>query len=199
MKTKDSKTAPKGSLFPLFFYEYSKVFFVFCATFLISTPLSIVKEIKSVKLGGKSMNHLLYVVMLLSIPYIVCTLAMLARFILFVFNDEMVYIEPLLKSYVWFMIHPVKIIKMGVDGVVVGFMMIEDLLFKAIVKRKYKSYKKRLNRVQYEDERSQEEMKSALTMSSDWMKLLSDCMDDLPAGFYTPRKVVYEEYEQWSD
>ncbi len=145
------------------------------------------------------MNRLLYVVMLLSTPYIVCTLAMIARFILFVLNGEMIYIESLFKSYVWFMVHPIKIIKMGVDGVVVGFMMIEDLLFKAIVKRKYKSYKKRLNRVQYEDERSQEEMKSALTMSSDWMKLLSDCMDDLPAGFYTPRKVVYEEYEQWSD
>ena len=145
------------------------------------------------------MNHLLYVVMVLSIPYIVCTLAMLARFILFVFNDKMVYIEPLFKSYVWFMVHPVKIIKMGVDGVVVGFMMIEDLLFKAIVKRKYKSYKKRLNRVQYEDERNQEEVKSVLTMSSDWMKILGDYMDDLPASYYTPRKVVYEEYEQWSD
>ena len=43
------------------------------------------------------MNHLLYVVMLLSIPYIVCTLAMLARFILFVLSDEMVYIEPLVN------------------------------------------------------------------------------------------------------
>lgn len=145
------------------------------------------------------MNRLLYVVMLLSTPYIVCTLAMIARFILFVFNDEMVYIEPLFKSYVWFMVHPVKIIKMGVDGVVVGLMMIENLLFKAVVKRKYKSYKKRLSRVQYEGERDQEEMKSDLTMSSDWMKLLNDYMDDLPAGFYTPCKVVYEEYEQWSD
>lgn len=145
------------------------------------------------------MNRLLYVVMLLSTPYIVCTLAMLARFILFVLNDEMVYIEPLLKSYVWFMVHPVKIIKMGVDGVVVGFMMIEDLLFKAIVKRKYKSYKKRLNRVQYEDERSQEEMKSVLTSSSDWMRILGAYMDDLPASYYTPRKVVYEEYERLSD
>lgn len=145
------------------------------------------------------MNRLLYVVMLLSTPYIVCTLAMIARFILFVLNGEMIYIESLFKSYVWFMVHPIKIIKMGVDGVVVGFMMIEDLLFKAIVKRKYKSYKKRLNRVQYEDERSQEEMKSALTMSSDWMRILGAYMDDLPASYYTPRKVVYEEYEQWSD
>ena len=145
------------------------------------------------------MNHLLYVVMVLSIPYIVCTLAMLARFILFVLNDEMVYIEPLLKSYVWFMVHPIKIIKMGVDGVFVGGMMVEDLIFKAVVKHKYKSYKKRLKRVQYEDESNQEEMNSVLTSSSDWLKILEAYMDDLPASYYTPRKVVYEEYERLSD
>ena len=145
------------------------------------------------------MNHLLYVVMVLSIPYIVCTLAMLARFILFVLNDDMVYIEPLLKSYVWFMVHPIKIIKMGVDGVFVGGMMVEDLIFKAVVKHKYKSYKKRLKRVQYEDERDQEEMKSVLTSASDCMKILGAYMDDLPDRYYTPRKVVYEEYERLSD
>lgn len=54
------------------------------------------------------MNRLLYVVMLLSTPYIVCTLAMIARFILFVLNGEMIYIESLFKSYVWFMVHPVN-------------------------------------------------------------------------------------------
>lgn len=97
------------------------------------------------------------------------------------------------------MVHPVKIIKMGVDGVFVGGMMIEDLIFKAIVKHKYKSYKKRLKRVQYEDERDQEEMKSVLTSSSDWMRILGAYMDDLPASYYTPRKVVYEEYERLSD
>ena len=145
------------------------------------------------------MNRLLYVVMLLSTPYIVCTLAMIARFILFVLNGEMIYIESLFKSYVWFMVHPIKIIKMGVDGVFVGGMMFEDLIFKAVVKHKYKSYKKRLKRVQYEDKSNQEEMKSVLTSSSDWLKILGDYMNDLPASYYTPRKVVYEEYEQWSD
>lgn len=144
----------------------------------------------------KGMKSLFYAVMVLSIPYIVCTLAMLARFILFVFKDEMVYIEPLLKSYVWFMKHPIKIIKMGMDRIVVGFMCFEDLIFKMIVKRKYKGYKKRLSRVSYEDERNQEEMKSVLNVSSDLMKTLSSYMDDLPMSFYTPRKVVYEEYEQ---
>lgn len=88
---------------------------------------------------------------------------------------------------------------MGVDGVFIGGMMAEDLIFKVVVKHKYKSYKKRLKRVQYEDESNQEEISSVLTTSSDWMKILGDYMDNLPASYYTPRKVVYEEYEQWSD
>ena len=177
----------------------ARFFFVLCNLFNLYSVKYSERDKTEQFSGGKDMNRLLYVVMVLSIPYIVCTLAMLARFISFVLNDEMVYIEPLLKSYVWFMVHPIKIIKMGVDGVFVGGMMVEDLVFKAVVKHKYKSYKKRLKRVQYEDERDQEEMKSVLSSSIDWLKILGAYMDDLPASYYTPRKVVYEEYEQWSD
>lgn len=58
------------------------------------------------------MNSLFYGVILLAFPFVICTFIMIVRLLSFYFNDAKEGIEPLLKSYVWLMKHPIKMIKM---------------------------------------------------------------------------------------
>ena len=141
------------------------------------------------------MNSLFYGFILLAFPFVICTLVMIVRLLSFLVNDVREGIEPLLKSYVWLMKHPIKMIKMGLDQTLIRFMWLDDWLFKMIAKRKYKGYMKRMKRVPYEDEEFQEDIKDTLRICSGWIELVNDYMEDFPEYPYTPRCVVYEEYE----
>ena len=141
------------------------------------------------------MNSLFYGFILLAFPFVICTLVMIVRLLSFLVKDVREGIEPLLKSYVWLMKHPIKMIKMGLDQTLIRFMWLDDWLFKMIAKRKYKGYMKRMKRVPYEDEEFQEDIKDTLRICSGWIELVNDYMEDFPEYPYTPRRVVYEEYE----
>lgn len=143
------------------------------------------------------MNCLLYGVILLAFPFVICTFIMIVRLLLFYFNDGKEGIEPLLKSYIWLMKHPVKMIKMGLDQTFIRFMWLNDLAFMWIAKRKYKGYRKRIKRVPYEDEAFQKDMEDTLDLCGKWVELVYDRMDAYPRYAYTPRRVVYKEYEDF--
>lgn len=134
---------------------------------------------------------------MLAFPFVICTLVMIVRLLSFLFNDVREGIEPLLKSYVWLMKHPIKMIKMGLDQTFIRFMWLDDWLFKMIAKRKYKGYMKRMKRVPYEDESEKEWMEGTMKSFGDVLQHTSKCLDIGPSFMYAPRRVVYKDFDQY--
>ena len=82
------------------------------------------------------------------------------------------------------------------DMVVVAFMILDDKIFKMILKQKYKSNERRLKRIQYEDEREKEWIEDTMKSFGNSLQHTMNCLD-MDAGFiYAPRRVVYEDYDQ---
>ena len=76
-------------------------------------------------------------------------LSFIAVALMFLVGKRTKYIKPAFKAHIWGLKHPIKEMKMLIDMVVVGFMILDDKIFKLILKQKYKSNERRLKRVQY--------------------------------------------------
>lgn len=82
------------------------------------------------------------------------------------------------------------------DDVVVYYMRLEDKVFKKILERKYNGYQKRIKRIQYENENNRESMEQLLQTLSRVIKGNKKELELAPANIYTPRKVIYEDYNE---
>lgn len=85
---------------------------------------------------------------------------------------------------------------MLIDMVVVVSMILDDKIFKLILKQKYKSNERRLKRVQYEDEREKEWIEDTMKSFGNSLAHTMKCLDIGPEYMHTPRRVVYKDYDQ---
>lgn len=100
------------------------------------------------------------------------------------------------QAYAWYTKHPIKTLKVMGDDVVVYYMRLEDKVFKKILERKYNGYQKRIKRIQYENEYNRERMEQLLQTLSRVIKGNKKELELAPANIYTPRKVIYEDYNE---
>ena len=100
------------------------------------------------------------------------------------------------QAYAWYTKHPIKTLKVMGDDVVVYYMRLEDKVFKKILERKYNGYQKRIKRIQYENEYNRERMEQLLQTLSRVIKGNKKELELAPANVYTPRKVIYEDYNE---
>lgn len=144
----------------------------------------------------KMMTILFYTVVILGSFVIadILSFPMIALMLLLMKRTK--YIKPAFKAHVWEIKHPIKELRMLMDMVVVAFMILDDKIFKMILKQKYKSNERRLKRIQYEDEREKEWIEDTMKSFGNSLQHTMDCLD-MDAGFiYAPRRVVYEDYDQ---
>lgn len=116
--------------------------------------------------------------------------------LMFMLKKEIKYIKPAFKFRIWEIKHPIKSTKRVIDEAVVGFMRMDDKIFKMILKQKYKSNERRLKRVQYEDEREKEWIEDTMKSFGNSLQHTMDCLDIDAEFIYTPRRVVYKELDE---
>ena len=154
------------------------------------------KEIKSVKLGGKSMKSLLFAVGSLWGAWLLGVVAAAIIMVLyFCLKGNIKFTKSAIRFCVWNITHPFKSIRLIIDSLACIFMNLDDLIFRMIVKHRYNRYQKRMNRVKYEKKDNQEKMKEILEIHSEGLDLLAKGYEIYPSNFYTPRKVVYKELD----
>ena len=115
---------------------------------------------------------------------------------MFLVGKRTKYIKPAFKAHIWGLKHPIKEMKMLIDMVVVVSMILDDKIFKLILKQKYKSNERRLKRVQYEDEREKEWIEDTMKSFGNSLEHTMKCLDIGPEYMHTPRRVVYKDYDQ---
>lgn len=123
-------------------------------------------------------------------------LSFIAVALMFLVGKRTKYIKPAFKAHIWGLKHPIKEMKMLIDMVVVASMILDDKIFKLILKQKYKSNERRLKRVQYEDEREKEWIEDTMKSFGNSLQHTMDCLDIDAEFIYTPRRVVYKDYDQ---
>lgn len=123
-------------------------------------------------------------------------LSFIAVALMFLVGKRTKYIKPAFKAHIWGLKHPIKEMKMLIDMVVVASMILDDKIFKLILKQKYKSNERRLKRVQYEDEREKEWIENTMKSFGNSLEHTMKCLDIGPEYMHTPRRVVYKDYDQ---
>ena len=112
-------------------------------------------------------------------------------------KKEREHIKPTIKIYIWTLKHPIKTINLIKDMLVTDCMSLDDKVSNMILKRKYKSNKRRLKRIQYEDESEKEWMEGTMKSFGDVLQHTSKCLDIGPSFMYAPRRVVYKDFDQY--
>ena len=102
------------------------------------------------------------------------------------------FIKPSLKAEVWRLRHPIKSIKLMVDSVVICGMQI----FKMMLQHKYRSNQKRMNRIQYESESGKKWSEMTMKPFGQVLECTYKSLNLSSAQKYTPRCVVYEDYDK---
>lgn len=123
-------------------------------------------------------------------------LSFIAVALMFLVGKRTKYIKPAFKAHIWGLKHPIKEMKMLIDMVVVASMILDDKIFKLILKQKYKSNERRLKRVQYENEREKEWIEDTMKSFGNSLQHTMDCLDIDAEFIYTPRRVVYKELDE---
>lgn len=123
-------------------------------------------------------------------------LSFIAVALMFLVGKRTKYIKPAFKAHIWGLKHPIKEMKMLIDMVVVASMILDDKIFKLILKQKYKSNERRLKRVQYENEREKEWIEDTMKSFGNSLEHTMKCLDIDAEFIYTPRRVVYKELDE---
>mgnify|MGYP004517066707 FL=1 len=106
------------------------------------------------------------------------------------------FIKPSLKAEVWRLRHPIKNMKLMVDSVVICGMQLDDKIFKMMLQHKYRSNQKRMNRIQYEIEEGKKWSGMTMKPFGQVLECTYKSLNLSSAYKYTPRRVVYEDYDK---
>lgn len=106
------------------------------------------------------------------------------------------FIKPSLKAEVWRLRHPIKNMKLMVDSVVICGMQLDDKIFKMMLQHKYRSNQKRMNRIQYESESGKKGSEMTMKPFGQVLECTYKSLNLSSAYKYTPRRVVYEDYDK---
>lgn len=106
------------------------------------------------------------------------------------------FIKPSLKAEVWRLRHPIKNMKLMVDSVVICGMQLDDKVFKKMLQHKYRSNQKRMNRIQFETENEKRWLEMTMKPFGQVLECTYKSLNLSSAQKYTPRCVVYEDYDK---
>ena len=115
---------------------------------------------------------------------------------MFWLKKESQHIKPALRAEVWRFKHPIKNIKLTIDDVAVYFMQLNDKVFKKMLQHKYRSNQKRMNRIQYESEEGKKWSEMTMKPFGQVLECTYKSLNRSSAYKYTPRRVVYEDYDK---
>lgn len=106
------------------------------------------------------------------------------------------FIKPALKAEVWRIKHPIKNARLMFDDVVIHAMQLDDKIFKRILQHKYRSNQKRMNRIQYESENGKKWSGMTMKPFGQVLECTYKSLNLSSAQKYTPRRVIYEDYDK---
>ena len=106
------------------------------------------------------------------------------------------FIKPSLKAEVWRLRHPIKNARLMFDDVVIHAMQLDDKIFKIVLQHKYRSNQKRMNRIQYESEEGKKWSEMTMKPFGQVLECTYKSLNLSSAYKYTPRRVVYEDYDK---
>ena len=106
------------------------------------------------------------------------------------------FIKPALKAEVWRLRHPIKNARLMFDDVVIHAMQLDDKIFKMMLQHKYRSNQKRMNRIQYESESGKKWSEMTMKPFGQVLECTYKSLNLSSAQKYTPRRVVYEDYDK---
>ena len=86
--------------------------------------------------------------------------------------------------------------KLMVDSVVICGMQLDDKIFKMMLQHKYRSNQKRMNRIQYEIEEGKKWSGMTMKPFGQVLECTYKSLNLSSAYKYTPRRVVYEDYDK---
>lgn len=115
---------------------------------------------------------------------------------MFWLKKESQHIKPALRAEAWRFKHPIQNIKLTIDDVAVYFMQLNDKVFKKMLQHKYRSNQKRMNRIQYESEEGKKWSEMTMKPFGQVLECTYKSLNLSSAYKYTPRRVVYEDYDK---
>ena len=75
-------------------------------------------------------------------------------------------------------------------------MQLDDKIFKKMLQYKYRSNQKRMNRIQYESENEKKWLSTTMKPFGQVLERTYKSLNLSSAQKYTPRRVVYEDYDK---